>query len=106
MLTSWGIWWRRNEGKGLGYSPVSPSARLMELARVGCSIQGTRRVGRSDEIRVPAHIREIDRVVERLPCQYRQAIVGLYVRRGVRRRGPVHIRAEDEVAERFFPQTS
>lgn len=101
-LTRWGRWWHWKEG-GIGYPSTSPSAKLIEMARVGCQIQGTKRAGVAEEIRVPHHIAAIDAAVESLPRDQRIAVLSYYKsRRRGSRRGPVHLRAEGAVATLLF----
>ena len=103
-LLYWGGWWRRRESMGLDYSSLSPSARLMDLARVGCHIQSTRRAGRSEEIRVPPHIAAIDAAVDALPDKQRQEVTRFYMRGwGRRPRRTITLkRAEDAVGVILF----
>jgi len=107
-LAKWAHWWGRVESRGLDYSSLSPSARLMDLARVGCHIQATKRAGTSEEIRVPEYIGRTGAAVESLPEALRVAVMCFYVRRGrVRpRRTLTLLRAEDEVAVILYgPET-
>jgi len=107
-LARWAHWWGRVESRGLDYSPLSPSARLMDLARVGCHIQATRRAGRSEEIRVPAHIGRLGAAVDALPEPQRIAVLCFYVRRGKwrPRRTLSLLQAEDAVATILYgPET-
>lgn len=71
----------------------------MDLAKVGCHIQSTKRFGASDEIRVPPHLVAIGAAVEALPEARRAAVVCYYVRGwGKRpRRSPELKLAEDAV---------
>jgi len=95
-LAWWGRWWRRRESARLGYSPVSPSYRLIELARVGCEVQRGRKTGRSDEIMVPREIQAVDAAVEALPQEDR-AEISRYYMMGGRRRTRLLLRAEAQV---------
>lgn len=97
-LAYWGRWWRRRENARLGYPSVSPSFRLIELARVGCEVQRGRKTGRSDEINVPHEIQEVDSALEALPPEERAALSSYYVRGG-RRRTPALRQAEIRVGQ-------
>jgi len=64
----------------LGYAPIGPGQKLIDLAKLGCRIQPTVRHDQSAEIRVPRYIARIDAVVETLPQGQRAALTTYYVR--------------------------
>lgn len=66
-LKSWGGFWREQQ-QGAGFGSNSVTGRLCESLRTGVFSQGTKYqvMDRSDEIRVPEHIEEIDNCLSRL----------------------------------------
>jgi hypothetical protein len=82
---------------------VSPSARLIELARVGCHIQSSRKAGLSDDIRVPPHIAHIDAAVAALPEGEGVAVALYYLQARTRARRSLELlRAETALVRRLY----
>ena len=97
-LSKWGSWWR-SHGDHLGYPRVNQIAAMMEVAKLGVRVQATQRVDRSEEIRVPAYIEEVDAAIARLSQRDRALLVYLYQRtprwnrRTLQRKSPALYRA-------------
>lgn len=94
-LDRWGRWWRHREERDArtGLPSRSPAHAMMELARVGCRVSGTR-TGDADSIRPPQWVQAGDAAIEQLPQAQRAAIAHYYVRRTLHRRNPAVLRAE------------
>ncbi|TQE92726.1 MAG: hypothetical protein FKY71_19300 [Spiribacter salinus] len=81
VLARWGRWWRWKEQQRSGYAPVSPSYQLMELARLGCMVQGGKSPQpMSDDIAVPDWVADIDAMVTALPPRQQAIVTQFYVR--------------------------
>lgn len=81
-LSCWGGWWRRHDTH-LGYPAVNQICRMMYEAKLGARVQTSRRHDKSEEIRVPGYIVQIDLAIAELPLRDRALLVALYQRKPV-----------------------
>jgi hypothetical protein len=92
-LTKWGRWWRDQEQKMLGYAPIGPGQKLIDLAKLGCRIQQSLKHDHSENIQVPPEHAAVDAVVGHLPQGQRAALTAYYIRNPTISRRKVKSRA-------------